>query len=408
MSCKLKAAMLPVVVPLDSGEVSTGDPFWLKRKLLQELSELSIENFYESRQTFELTIKMIEYHLFYRLEVYSEFLNEIVRRVTQQEDFISEHSDLDPFEPAWDSILKPIHMILEKFIRNNDRADFKVEASLIAAIFQLISSPIEEESKMVIELIKFSVFEMNSIVGKVVLSSINDYLERSVRGEIPIYVVDPIVRLVGDFLYPINSNSNSNSAHKNRILMIVKSKIIPLFSHYQLFWIQESFSYAILQYFSFFEVASGMSVRRSMFEPIFPINSPFEDSEMVLKMRHDLLREPEDDKFRLNQIARIEILQNLYRHQFFPRSMIPEVFDLLKEDFVKNMSPDSAFHLYSFLNEISDIITGKDEISEDIKVSIVGLTEAFDKCSQINQESRTVCHELLNQARFLNAQLIVN
>ena len=145
--CKIKAASYPVIVPSDEERISVYKLFLLKKNLIKDLSEIPIEAFHINDRIFYATLRMIETNLFYRIDEYTHFLNEIV------ENFSAGIEVNSIIERAWSPILKPIHLILRELLRSPKTAS-KLKSSFVTTLTQLISSPIEAESIMVSSLIK--------------------------------------------------------------------------------------------------------------------------------------------------------------------------------------------------------------------------------------------------------------
>lgn len=405
MICKLKASSLPVVVPSSEGDeakIPVFDEYWLKIKLLRDLSELPVEHFVQNQSVFESAMKMIEYHLFYRTQEYRRLLHEIMEKNPLNEDA----HEQEIIERAWYPILKPVHLILNKIIRSKSKL-YQVEASFIAELVQLISSPVEEETKMMSDMIMLVLFNSNSVTSRIVISAINDLFDRSLLGEIPFLSIEPILRLVGDLMWPCSQRKNSFVTTK--ILEIVKTKVLPLHSHVNLFWIHEAYTHAILQYFIFFEVAEGMSIIRSPFEPCFPDVSPFNNSKEVNTIRRALIRRTTGDNIkinRLNQLAKFDSLFKLMMYQFYPRAMLVDIFEAIKIDFVEHLSIETAILFYALITKM-ELLRVEDEASFYIKGALTALNDVIKKCHHHGHELGRICVLISQQIELMNAPKVL-
>ena len=392
--CKVKAASSPVVVPSTDVKIAPYEPFWLKRKLLKDFNEVPIETFISNSIVFTATIEMIEYNLFYRIEEYNRFLAEVIENYSSG---IEIHSIV---ENAWIPILKPIHLILEKLVRSS-KCFARMESSFITKLVQLISSPIEEESEMTASLIKYIL--LNYGMRDSIISAINWNLDRGIHGEMPIIYIDPILRFVGDLL--INLRNDRDSLLALNLIGSMKTRIIPLYSHSKLHLFTDAYTSVLLQYFSFFEMFSSMSIMRTPFDPMFPQESPFQESETVVLTRHALLREksegPNPVTNRLNQLSRYEVMNNLVRHQFYPRYMIPNVLEVIMSDFVKYTCVNSGVNLFSLLAK-PEIYSGDDEVSSIVRARLPNLKDTLKKCEKMSREIRTICHRISEQLEIIN------
>lgn len=379
-------------------------------KLLKQLSELPAEVFLEDQEIFDATMKMVEYHLFYRIQEYTRFMENMMKTSsTEEEHFISER--------AWTLILKPVHLIFGKIIRRlslvevgaNDlnlkstavQTPIKIEQVnlLLSGMVKLISSPIEEESQMVTSLFNIVLFSSGGVsFSNDILEAVEDTLRSAILGHTPIIIIDPLLNFIGDSM--LSCSQRPSYMVSTKLLGILKSIIIPLYGHAKFFWIQESYTHAILQYFLFFEVSDGMAIKRSPFEPVFPIESPFKDSREVTIIRRALIRRSSRGGEHLNQLARFDVMFKLSLYQFFPRAMIADIFESLKSDFIENMSVESALHIYALIikNEIFQI---EDDTSSIIRNSLFAITEYIDNCQKSNLDSRGVCREIFNQMEII-------
>ena len=392
--CKLKAASLSVIVPSRASEearIPNFDHYWLKLKLLKDLSELPAETFTENRNVFDAAMKMIDYHLFYRIEEYRRFTEEIMEKYP----IMGEVHEHEITERAWNLILKPVHLILNKIIKGVGK-DLQVDASFIAELVKLISSPVEEESKMVSSLINYVLFNQNSVSARVVLSAINEFLNKALSGEIPMVSIDPILRFFGDAMF--QCSKDPESAVTMRLLAILRTRILPLHGNSKFFWIQEGYTHAILEYFIFFQIGERKTIKRTPFEPIFPLESPFQDSEEVSLIRRALMRRSHghDQSKRLNQMAKFDVMFKLTLYQFYPRSMLIDIFESLRLDFVENLCIESAFHIYALITKNELFIPG-DEVSKFIRDRLLSMTDNFVQCQRQGHELGNICGALVNQ-----------
>ena len=363
-------------------------------KLLKDLSELPTETFIQNQSVIEVTVNMIEYHLFYRIQEYKRLLQEIMEKYPSIE-YSHEH---EVSERAWNLILKPVHLILNKIIRSNSKQiQVQVESSFLTEIVQLISSPIEEESRMISSLITFVLFNSNSLKSRALISSIDDLINKIISGEIPFISIEPILKFIGDLMMSCSRRPDSHVTAK--ILEIVRKKILSLHNHLNFFWIQESYTNALIQYFIFFEVAEGMSIERSPFEPFFPDVSPFNDSKEVNIIRRGLIRRSEGESCnicRLNQLAKFDSMFKLISYQFYPRAMIFDIFESVKIEFVDHLSTESASLFYALLTK-TELFLVEDEVSEFARVSLIAMSEYIGRCKRHGHELGNICTLLAQQ-----------
>lgn len=397
--CKVKAASSAVIVPSNEETISTVEPFWLKQKLMKDFNKIPIEAFTANAAIFEATIRMIEYNLFYRIGEYTRLFAEFV-------DNFSSGIEVPPlFEKAWNPILKPVHLILNKLVRSR-KSIGKIEPSFIGALVQLISSPIGEESEMTSSLIKYILLN-NRILGNSIISALDGILERGICGDAPVIIIEPILKFIGTNLFHFRNDLESPITIG--LIKIMTQRIIPLYAHPKFHWFLDSYSHALIEYLSFFEVSSDMRIKRSSFDPVFPVVSPFQESETVIILRHALLSN--DDYInvnpaidRLNLLSRYEVMIALISYQFYPRYMVPEIFEVIRVDFVKHNDKESALNLYILLSK-SEIFSGNDEVASIIRRNIPALKpilNIFEKKEKDHEmEMKTICHRIQEQIELI-------
>lgn len=403
--CKLKAASLPVIVPLDDARTSSAyDAFRLKMTLLNDLSHLPAETFISNRQTLSAAIKMIEFHLFYRIDEYTRFIRDIVARFPGSE--AHGYHEFALVERAWLTILRPVYLILENIIRSSSdpKKDLSDSLLIIPSLVQLISSPIEEESKIAGSLVEYGLFNHpDSSIPNAIIANLNSVLLDGIKGAVPLLFIDPILKFIGDLMLKCYQKGRNHFV-TTKLLGLVENLILPLHSHSQFFWIHDSYTHLAIQYFCFFEVSPGKSIKRSPFEPIFPEESPFEESENVILMRRNLLVELELGHVEsvANHFARLHLLHQLYLYQFFPRAMIPEIFELLRSSFIRYKNIDSALHLYTLLIK-PEIYNQKDEVYQMIKDGLASILNNLAHCDRLSEEMNTICSHLEKQINVINS-----
>lgn len=359
---------------------------------MKDISTISADLFNLNQGTFEATIRMIEANLFYRMDEYTRFFAGVVDRHSAG---IETHSIE---EKAWIPILKPIHLILDKLVRS-PKLFANMEPYFIATYALLISSPIEEESAMAASSIKYVLLNYNANIGNSILATLDRTLERGIQGSLPIIVISPILKFIGEMLLSFRNDLESPIA--SRLASLMKDRIIPLYTHSKLHWVAESYSHCLIQYFSFFEMSPGQAVSRTPFEPIFPQESPFKESEAVVLMRRALLR-PNPESDRSNQISRYDVMNSLISHQFYPRSMIVEIFQAFLTDFNEHMGIESGLNIFSLLMK-PEVYCGGDEVSSTVRDNLPVLQETLKRCEQMDHEMRTICHRISEQLEIINA-----
>jgi hypothetical protein len=380
---------LPIVVPCEEGEeakIPSFDNYWLKIRLLRDLSELPAEVFIQSQSVFEATMTMIEYHLLYRLQEYSKLLQWIMDKDSSIED----EREQKVSERAWNLILKPVHLILNKIIRLNSKQS-QIESTFIVEIIQLMSSPVEEEARMMFSLIQYILFNSNLVTSRAVIAGINNLIEKSISGEFPFITIVPILRFIGDSM--MLCSQKPESFVTKRISEIVRTRVIPLHGHLNFFLIQEDYTNSLIQYFIFFEVSEGMSIRRTPFDPNFPEFSPFNNSKDVNIVRRALIRRyngENDQNCRLNQIAKFDSMFKLMTYQFYPRVMIVDILESIKAEFVYNLSIEAVFLFYAFITK-EELLRSDDEVSSSVKSTLSAMKEDISRCQSRGHGLGRIC-----------------
>lgn len=382
----LKAARHPVLVPPLGTEASPESDYQTKVRLLKELSELPKEDFFQTREIFEWTLKVIDYHLFYRFDEYYKFMASIIELDDMEEihghhEHMEHHEHRDPFEvfeSCWEVYLKPMYSILQKVLEQSSLSNsYKIEAGFAGALVKLITSPLEVESKLasrIIQKILTDSSENNGVVLRVVTSSLNALINQVFVGKIiPFLVVESLSRFFADLM---NKLRFGPKIVVDRMLSMVRTNFLPLYKDERLYWFHEPLSHLLVQYFTNFEVEPGREIKRTPFEPLFPESSPFvNNSEIVNEFRDGLLQEMvffdgSGASSLHNQMARFSIMHNLCQFQFFPRDKILLILTILEDYFLKTRSVECASYIVVFFN-LKEVFSFSDPVDRIILQAII-------------------------------------
>lgn len=392
--CKLKAANLAVPVPIDDSNESKLSPFdayWLKVKLLKELSNLPSMAFIHDQITAYLTIKLIQSHLFYKLDERYKIIEDVGK--------YPESGHYLALERAWEFIFKPILKILESLITSiplieNGGTNVLISTEFVASLAQLLASPITEEFELVKNSIIFSIFNLNSSYTFEIMKSFVLILDQAESGLISLVKISGIINLYTDLMIKLRTR-NIDPEILSGFISIFLTRIIPLHHHREFHWIADVYSEACLRYFMSYEVAPNQEIKRSPFDPIFPIVSPFRDSETVVGMRRALLEKalPSEDSFH-NQLSLFNCLQLFCQYQFFSREFVIDIFNALINNFMNTPNTAVLFKIKTMLI-FAQIAQIEDPISAHVLSELHTLKDAIVALSKQSPGEELICDEIL-------------
>ena len=134
--------------------------------------------------------------------------------------------------------------------------------------------------------------------------------------------------------------------------------------------------------------------------------SPFKESEAVVLMRRALLR-PNPESDRSNQISRYDVMNSLISHQFYPRSMIVEIFQAFLTDFNEHMGIESGLNIFSLLMK-PEVYCGGDEVSSTVRDNLPVLQETLKSVNKWTMKCEPFATGFQNNLKLLMLLAMTN
>lgn len=325
-----------------------------KLKVIAELSLLPASVFTRNQMLLASLHDAIHLHLIYNID-------EFERTISDTYEYLLD-SPNDPsgviFEPALDELILPIHRILLKIFKRlknavdeNERAVIRkyFAPSFVQHLVAAFESPIESERENMSAILAYIGNNLTPDYVQALIASVTDLASKIVINERPVRGLEDILTISADLCVRV---SKMDDTIKRPFIDLAETYLAPLHLHSHFALVGETYNQFLTYYLRFFHVEADMDVKRTPFDPTFPVKSPFVNDTFVQEYRQTFLKnfpESNPEFYDLNQKAVLSVISYLSQFQFYPRTMVPDILRV----FIKNVNSADDDILNAILTIIS-------------------------------------------------------
>ena len=351
--CKLKAAAAIVPIPVEKYK-SISELLLAKFEVIEEISTLSATEFTKDPAVFSSLYEAVTANIFFNSQEYTRTFTE------SYELHFDSSKDPSEFiiEPALEDIILPLHSLLLSIFKlykisvNESERQLirsKFSPSFIQLLVPLLETPIDEERESFAALFSYIAQNLDSDYLKALIESFDFFTSKILENERPVRGVDHILSVATHMVVFCSKSAAVRQAFTN----LAENTLSYLHAHPHFILFHDEYNQFFVYFLRFFHLKDDMDVKRTPFDPMFPVETPFLDDDFVQDYRKDFLSSfPNSDPKHPNpnQLAYTSLILYLSQHQFYPRRMIPDIL----RTFLMNIPYSSNDAVLGALTSLTD------------------------------------------------------
>ncbi len=298
--------------------------------MVEDLSNLSVSEFTEDPIIFSAFYEAVTVNIFYNSQEYVRTLSDTYDLI-----FDSSKSPVDHIaEPALEEIILPIHQLLASIFRMYRKSIDESQRKLIRSKFlpsffgllvPLLETPIDEERESFGAIFNYVAQNLDLDYQEALIISFDSFVSKVIDQERPVRGIEHILAVSSHLVVASAKNPELQVLFTD----FAENTLAPLYSHPHFILFHEEYSQFLVYYLRFFHLKDGMQVKRTPFDPMFPVEAPFaDDNEFVQNCRKEFLDyfpNSDLDHPNSNQQAFAYLILYLAQHEFYPRSKVPDL-----------------------------------------------------------------------------------